>query len=58
MYEKESVNFFYYLNPMQIKNIKKRQVSNNLRTDSQGDETNKIKRIAYLRLLIKEFIDT
>ena len=34
MQEKESVNFFYYLNPMKIKKYQKEQILNNKNTDS------------------------
>ena len=46
MQEKESVNFFYYLNPMQIKKNKKKAGLKQKKTESQGEITNKIKQIA------------
>tara|TARA_B000000475_G_scaffold135270_1_gene109108 strand:+ start:471 stop:602 length:132 start_codon:yes stop_codon:yes gene_type:complete len=43
MQEKESVNFFYYLNPMKIQKNQKEQVLNNKKTDTEGDVTTKTK---------------
>ena len=39
MQQKESVNFFYYLNLMQIKKYQKAQVLNNKKTDTQREIT-------------------
>ncbi len=37
MQQKESVNFFYYSNPIQIKKYQKEQVLNNKKIDSQRE---------------------